>query len=289
MKKIVVFTDFSERAENAATYAYHLSRELQANLILYHAYLIPSSQPYAAQVAWPLMNSGALEITSRKELELAASKLSNMAGLNYRNHKPNIETRCDEGDLTDNLTVLQADKDVVLFIMANHHKGFSSLIMGNQIYKMLETAMVPVLIIPDGLTFKSIHKIAFATDLHQDDLEVLHSLATLARHTDATVMLAHIYPEQENEKGDQAKQFLLEVSNKINYPHVYFRHIKDSEVHHGLKWVTENVAFDMLVMVHRHKNFLERLFSSSNTQKAAAAATLPLLVYPHPAESYPIF
>ncbi len=293
MKKIVVFTDFSERSENAARYAVNLSRTLQANIVLYHTYLNPSSQPYAAQVAWPLMNAGQLEISSRKELELAASKLSKVADINQSGFSPAIETRCDEGAVTDNLTDLLADKEIVLFILANHRKGFGSLITGNHLNKMLEEAKIPVLVIPDGTTYQVTRKIAFATDLNPTDIDVLNSVATMARHGEASIMLAHISPdreqEQSKEKRDQVQQFLCEVSNKINYPHIYYRHIQDEEVSSGLKWVSENVSFDLLAMVHRQKGFLERLFSSSHSKKLAAEANLPLLIYPSPADRYPVF
>jgi nucleotide-binding universal stress UspA family protein len=294
MKKIVVFTDFSERSENAAQYAVNLGRSIHANIILYHAYLSPASQPYAAQVAWPLMNSGELELTARKELELTASKLSKLAEVNPATaFIPKIETRCAEGELTDNLEELLADREIVLFIMANHRKGFSSLITGNHLNKMLGAAKVPVLIVPAGSPFKAIHKIAFATDLTPEDIGVLQSLSSIARHGDASIMLAHISADKEHEqakeKRDQVQQFLCEVSNKINYPHIYYRHIQDIEVSAGLKWVSENVAFDLLAMVHHQRSFLEGLFKSSHTKTVATDANMPLLIYPHGAEHYPVF
>lgn len=294
MKKIVVFTDFSERAENAAQYAIHLGRSIHANIILYHSYLSPASQPYAAQVAWPLMNTGELEITARKELELRASKLSKVAGVNPETaFIPKIETRCAEGELTDKLEELVADREIVLFIMANHRKGFSSLITGNHLNKMLGSAKVPVLVVPDGTTFKAIRKIAFATDLTSEDIDVLQSLSTMARHGDASIMLAHISADKEHEqskdKRDQVQQFLCEVSNKINYPHIYYRHIQDVEVSAGLKWVSEHVAFDLLAMVHHQRSFLEGIFKSSYTKTVATDTTMPLLIYPHGAKHYPVF
>lgn len=294
MKKIVVFTDFSERAAHASEYAHQLGRELQANIILYHAYLNPASQPYAAQVAWPVENSAALELTSRKELELAASKLSNMSatppGFSFN---PKIQTRCEEGEITDNLEALLSDRDIVLFVLANHRKGFSSLITGNHMKKLLEQSRIPVLVVPQTAHFKGLHKFAFATDLQHHDLEVLHSLSSMARHGDASVMLAHVSSEKEQEqskeKRDQVQQFLCAVSSKINYPHIYYRYVQDAQVSSGLKWVSEHVSFDLLVMVHHQKNFFGRLFSSSHTHEVTDNLNIPLLVYPYPATNYPVF
>ncbi|MDO3628160.1 hypothetical protein [Mucilaginibacter sp. BT774] len=54
MKTIAILTDFSERAENAANYAYRLAQSLQADIILYDSFLVPSASPLAAQIAWPM-------------------------------------------------------------------------------------------------------------------------------------------------------------------------------------------------------------------------------------------
>ena len=294
MKKIVVFTDFSERAAQAAIYAWHLAHELQANLVLYHAYLNPASQPYAAQIAWPLVNAGQLEINTRKELTLIASMLGKIDPLSQRkDFVPKVDTRCDEGELTDNLESIAQDKDIVLYIMANHRKGFGSLITGNHINKMLEGTTIPVLIVPSGKLYRPLKKIAFATDLNPKDIDVLYALSGFARHFDASIMLANISAESESarskEKRDQVQQFLCEVSNKLNYPNVYYRHIQENDVAAGLQWATENIAFDLLVMVHRQKNFLERLFGDSHTKSAAERLVLPLLIFPSPATHYPVF
>lgn len=294
MKKIVVFTDFSERASQAGEYAVRLSRELKANIILYHAFLNPASQPYAAQVAWPVENAGAMAITTRKELELAASKLSKVYGSTSDGGlDPRIEIRYDEGEVTDNIQELLSDRDIVLFVLANHRKGFSSLITGNHMKQLIARSKVPVLVVPEGTTFNGLHKIAFATDLQLQDLEVLHSLSSLAKYWHASIMLAHVSPEKEQEqskeKRDQVQQFLCAVSSRINYPSIYYRHVQDAQVASGLKWVSEHVSFDLLVMVHRQRNFFERLFSGSHTQQLTKDMNIPLLVYPHPADHYPVF
>jgi|GEM_PF-203490 len=294
MKKLVVFTDFSERSENASQYAIHLARAIHADIILYHAYLNPAAQPYAAQVAWPIVNTGELEMTSRKELALNASKLSKLAAANPgAAFIPKIETRCDEGNITDNLDTLLADRDIVLCIMANHRKGFSSLISGNHLNKMLGASKVPVLVVPDRITYKAIHKIAFATDLSLEDIDIVQSLATLAQHGNASIMLAHISADPEHAqtkaKRDQVQQFLCEVSNKINYPHIYYRHIQDADVSAGLKWASEHVAFDLLTMVHHQRSFLEGLFNSSHTKATITDANTPMLIYPRGAAHFPIF
>ena len=54
-------------------------------------------------------------------------------------------------------------------------------------------------------------------------------------------------------------------------------------------WVLENEKPDMLVMVHRKSSLLDFFFKSSITKKIAADTTVPLLVYPYPIDTIPVF
>lgn len=48
----------------------------------------------------------------------------------------------------------------------------------------------------------------------------------------------------------------------------------------GLDWLSEHGVIDMLVMVHRKVNPLERLFGISYTEKLSHHTEIPLLVLP---------
>ena len=76
MKNILVATDFSVPAENAAHYAIQLAKYLKANITLCNAYKVPSDAPMAAQVAWPLVDEEDVETESDGSLTQLVEKLS---------------------------------------------------------------------------------------------------------------------------------------------------------------------------------------------------------------------
>jgi nucleotide-binding universal stress UspA family protein len=75
MKTILVPTDFSASAENAARYAMQLALAIQANVKLCHAYRVPAEPAYAEQSSWPLYEALTLEDNCNKQLALLAAKL----------------------------------------------------------------------------------------------------------------------------------------------------------------------------------------------------------------------
>lgn len=283
MKTITVLTDFSERAENAARYALHLAQQLHANITLYNSFLVPAAEPLAGQVYWSMEDFNMLQQDSEKQLGLLAARLKDeLSDLPVNAFRPAISCKSQEGPLYRYIHKITADRDVMLLVMGTHRKGLASLIMGNHMRDILGTVSLPVLIVPENQFFKKLDKLIFATDLTDSDLEIIHALTELARPSHADITLAYIEtpgtPEDETKK--LVTDFLEEVSNKINYPRIYYRTVKGIPLKTGLKWLTENVTCDLFVMVHRHKSFLEKLLNLSNTQKMAAHTNLPLLVYP---------
>lgn len=292
MKTIAVMTDFSERANNAAKYALGLAQHLHANVLLYNSFVVPSAEPLGLQVAWSLESFNELQADSEKELHLLADQLrKDLSALPEGSFKPVIYCKCDNGTLSTNLNTLLSDREIQLLVIGSHRKRASGFMLSNHMREMIDGVPLPILIIPEKQQFKKIGKIAFATDLNGTDLNVLSSLSGFARPSYAQIMLTHICTANvpSHISDQKIDNFLKEVGNKINYPNIFFRKVTEEQLKDGFKWLIENVASDVLVMVHRNKSFWDQLLNHSNTQKMAERINMPLLVYPCPADSLPVF
>jgi nucleotide-binding universal stress UspA family protein len=284
MKTIAVLTDFSKRAENAARYACGLAQHLSAGIVLYNAYLQPSSEFLGAPVAWPMENYDQIERDSKKELEALAEKLKKKfpeTVITYQSENGNLFTHLDE---------LILKEDITLLVMGSHEGGFAKSMLENHVEEIIENITLPVLIIPEGVKFEKYHKLTFATDFSPSDLDVIQSLKGLAQPFEAEILLAHISEDPADAKTAKAvKDFLAEITEKMDYPHIFYREVISNHVKKGLDWLTGHVVFDMLIMVHRDKGYLSQIFNRNNTERIAAEIKLPLLVYPGAAVNNPVF
>jgi nucleotide-binding universal stress UspA family protein len=174
---------------------------------------------------------------------------------------------------------------VDMIIAGSHEPGIiGTFLSGNHAHELMEFCIKPLLIVPNIAEFKPIKKIAFATDFENpdDDLGQIYQLIDFARLLDAEILLTHIY----DGTGHLAKfekrieQFLIEISNKANYPRIYYRIIKQAKIESGLDWLCEHSQIDILAMVHRKHDFLDSILKGSHTKKMAAHITIPLLVFP---------
>ena len=274
MKTILIPTDFSDMADNAALYAVKLARDINANLLLCHAFTVPITQPIAAQVILPLIDYDFMKKEANLQLQRLAKKLSQfiISASDADSYRPEISYRSEAGTVLAVLNDLVTEKSVSLVVMA----------MNNNSHKMINNASFPVLFVPHNFQYNEIKKIAFATDLSESNVNVINSLSGLASYYYAEILLAHIFDDKINHQEHQKRlsAFLNDITCKINYPKIYYRQINRENIDDGLEWLMVHGLIDMLAMVHHHDSFMEKIFTSSHTQNIARHIEIPLLVFP---------
>jgi nucleotide-binding universal stress UspA family protein len=290
MKSILVPVDFSKSSTHAAHYALHLAKYIKANVTLCHADYKPIEVPTEAIGSRSGFDLATIKEESTNSLEEIASEMRDKesAFLMPGRFQPQIKCIAEPGGVTDIITQLAAKEKSELIIMGMTGAGpIARLLFGSISRSMIDETRVPLILVPDGFQFNKIEKIAFATSMVDDDLDVIHALAAFASYFSAELLVAHV--SDNNHKNDahqkQFKNFLSDVTCKINYDKVYFRHVDKADVDKGLDWLSEHGMIDLLVMVHHQKGQFDSLFSS-HTHTRANHLKIPLLVMPlgsHPA------
>ncbi len=285
MKRILVPIDFSKTAENAAQYALQLAGYLKANLILCNVFLLPAIVPATAQISLPGYEYDTLKEESTLELEVIAKRLrtenKTLPAPDFIH--PLIECISEAGGVKDVIMEIAKARKVHMMVMGMTGAGpVSRFLFGSISREMIDNVDYPLLLVPSGFVFQKIGKIAFATDFSETDIEMIHSLSGLARYFNADLVIVHITETMQNDKTQQkiADSFLNDITCKINYDKIYYRHMLHTDVEKGLDWISENDFVDMLVMVHRHFSFFDRLFNLSHTHQTANHLNVPLLILP---------
>ncbi len=280
MKTILVPTDFSLPAENAARYAMHLAQITGAGIKLFNAVLIPAAAPMASQVAWPLYDfDEACNCSSKEMIELIERlKATEMEGTYNRP----VDCEVTTGMAGEMLATTAVKDRACMVVMGMSGAGsIEHFFLGSTSQYMIANSRVPLLLIPKNYKFKKIERIAIATDLNKKETDLIQSVASLARYFNADVLLCHVTDDKYEEEHEQEiHAFLREVSNTVNYDKIYYRHIKSMDVDHGLEWLAEHGMIDMVCVVHRKHGFWANLFGRSHTKHLAEHIDMPLLVFP---------
>jgi len=295
MKTIAVLIDFSKRSEHAARYAMHLAQKIEANVLLFNAFLIPADMPMAAaQVAWPFYQYDEIKTDAENSLTEFCNKLKNEVKVRPLpgTFMPAITYQCEEGPVADTLSTLSKDKNIVLLVAGTHGSdAISTFVLGNNSRELIDDTTLPLLLVPEDASIENIEKIVFATDLHINDIKFINALAGLANKFSANIMIANVNPETpaDTKHNKAENSFMQEMVLNVDYRRVSYRNIPNQNVKKGLELVFGKEKPDMLVMVHRKSSILDFFFKSSITKKIAADTPVPLLVYPYPIDAIPVF
>jgi nucleotide-binding universal stress UspA family protein len=291
MKTILVPIDFSKSSEIAAHYALHLAKYIRANISLCHAFYIPVEVPTTAFGSWPGYDFNTLKEESIKSLEEVAFKLRNKVRdfSMPESFQPEVTCVAEPGGATDVIVQLAGKEKAVLTVMGMTGAGLAArLLFGSISRSMIDSTHLPLILVPEGFIFRKIKKIAFATSLHDDDVEIIRALASLAQCFDAELLVVNVSEKNDDDEAHQKNydRFMNEVTSKIHYNQIYFRRIDKANIDKGLHALTEHGLIDLLVMVHLQKGLFDSLFSS-HTHAKANNLNIPLLVIP--AGFHPVF
>jgi len=283
MKTFLFSTDFSADSKHVLAYGYSLARQVKANIIICNAIIEPAEIPQTGMVSWPMEESDLLAKDSEHELDILKKYLEGKEETISFN--PAISCISEAGAVTDIINNVSHSHSIGLVIAGTHgNSGLGTLLLGNHTYKIIDFVKNPLLLIPPSADIIPIKKIAFATDFKNPeyDLQCILTLITLARPLNAEILITHIVDEggHDAEFQHRVDKFMVSVSDKVNYPHIYYRVVNAKHTNKGLDWLCDRGSIDIMAMVHRSHNFFNEFVNGSHAKKMAKHITIPLLVFP---------
>lgn len=254
---IIVPTDFSTTANNAANYAIRMLQGTYDNLlVLYHVYEKADEE---ADV------KAALQQLKNDLQPLGAVK---------------IETRCDQStDIINSLDKLARYLDAGLIVMGITGKSkLEQVFFGSNTLKMVERNVCPVLIVPPAAQFTKIKNVTLTSDFKNVQqsiplvpikkvLELFRpALHVVNVNSDHYVSLTEEYLAQRGALVDMFREF---------NPEFYF--IGTYNVEETIQTFVADKDIDMLITVPRHRNLFSSLYKTSTTRKLAYESNVPIL------------
>ncbi|HEY1112709.1 MAG TPA: universal stress protein [Chitinophagaceae bacterium] len=268
MKKILVPVDFSPASRNAEEYAASLAKAMKATLLLLRVYRAPAPAP---ELSVGSAGTGlAIQEENEEWIEGEVHFLQEKYGIEVRGM---VRTGF-KGD-TINEVVKESEADLVVMGMkeARRHN-----FPGSTVYTSLRKLGKPVLVVPEGVSFKPIRNIVLAADFTViRDLSCYDSLFDLVESWEATLQVVHVAGKEAAIKPDElsGKLQLQRALSKVTY---WYHELDEDRVEESLLRFTESHPADILVMVAHHHNFLERFFGTLYTRDMSYKAAIPLLV-----------
>ncbi len=267
MQTILIPTDFSAQAQNAAAHAAELARIFKAKLLLFHAYMLPTP---VSEVPYVMVTVDELQKENEQMIKREAESLNQKYGLE-------VEWLVRIGIPSDEIKILTEERKIDLVVMGMKGVGGLDKLIGSTTVNLIRKVKTPVMVIPEEAAFKPIAHITFASDLHFEiSTDSFGPLKEIASQFGSSIHIVHVEKDQngnaENELDwrNQADSLLQGINHE-------FVKVSDSNVKHGIVEYMEAHDTDLLVMLaHRH-GFIERLFNRSQTAAMAYETRVPML------------
>jgi nucleotide-binding universal stress UspA family protein len=281
MNTIVVLTDFSLSARNAAELAVNIGTLSRAEIILVNAFSEPIKTSVADPSFWPLETE--LIHDDETLLQHEARRLNQYARtLPSPAHEPALSILSFKGTLRDCLADLQRRYKIGLLVIgAGTHNGNDARYTPSDIEIVQTLANSPVLIVPENDTpIRLIKNICFVSDLSKPDLRLTSYVSRMAVTLKAHLFIGHISKPSFNMDADEEIEIAAFMSNleHLGLDKHEFQNCYQDDVVAGIEQFCHSKKADLLVMVHKKHSRLWALFHESITSVIKRRQHIPLLL-----------
>ncbi|MFA6085513.1 universal stress protein [Mucilaginibacter sp.] len=273
MKAILVLTDFSEAAHNAALYAACLTHQLETDqLILYHSY------EFKAPAEVPLPGPSEMETLHQTSAD-SLTELKNRLRT-FINERTLIDTLNDERPLLMAVTDITTRYQVELIVMGITGKnGLERVLIGSNTMIMAKESIIPVLLVPPEARYDKIRRVAFACDLKSVSASTpAREIRSLVHTLDAKLLVLNVDTEDRANFAPDTinEQMVLHQLWDKEDPEYHYAVHEDIAV--GILEFTVEHDIQLVIAVPRQHTFFDRLFHGSLTKKLAFYTLIPLLL-----------
>ena len=254
---IIVPTDFSSVANNAAIYAAKMvNGQYDTQIILYHVY------------EKAIEKSEAESLLDKLRQELQTSGIAK------------IECRTEEsGDFIGSLERLARHLSAQLIVMGITGKSkLEQVLLGSNTLKIVERNVCPVLIIPPAAQFTHVKDVALLSDFKDVQTSIpevpIKNVLSIFRPA------LHIINVNSEHYVSLTQEFLAERSRLMEMfkgfnPEFYF--IGTYDLHETVQQFVMDKHIDMLITVPRHHSLFGGMFRTSNTKRLVYESAVPIL------------
>jgi nucleotide-binding universal stress UspA family protein len=281
--KILVPIDFSVYAENACEYALGIAGQLNAEIMLFHAYyfnvmpLVTASEPFTYQVGADQSLAEIKELAESNMNKFYVSLLKKIEELNIADVRLNFTMQ--HGVPEEEILTFCEDYKPGLIILGTRGQTEKDVFFGNVTTQVIENAKVPVLTIPEISKYGGINRtnILYATNFDKSDAKAIRKLMTLVYLFDVKLYCVHI--------GKHKWDSVFMENFKKHFDEHYAGYnlecllLNGEDVVKELQQVVDENHIDIIAMTTHKRNFLTRYLNPSLTKRMLFHSHTPLLVF----------
>ena len=271
---IILPTDFSENAFNAALYALKLYNNEACTFYLVNTWAFSNSGS-RTYITSTYLDS--LQKETGEKLEELKDQLKAISNTN--NHE--FETILSKEPLVATIKKVIKEYDINLIIMGTKGAtGAKEFFFGSNTVNIISKIKnCPILVIPDGYKFIIPKKIAFPTDYNRFYGEELVYIKELSKLYNSKIAVVHVN-EKKNLTEKQNYNLAMLKAYLENYKHSFHWMTGFDKKEHAIKEFIKELNISILTMINYKHSFIEDLTKEPVVKNLGYHPSVPFLVIP---------
>lgn len=273
MSKVLFPTDFTATSRQALDYALTIARNKGISITLLHIY----------DLEWPDYRYTKEELRYAIEQKEAEIMRRYKAFTKHLPENINTEMMIRRGQLVGQI-IRYAREEQFSFVVidGNTQRGIREWLFGSNIEAIVDKVASPVLTITDKKPFKGIKSFIHATNFVSDNIMSLQEIDNFARLFKAQITFLKISTTPiTNQKRERASQYEIGLNKLLQSPFKVVL-VEHQSVAQGIMEYTKKHKGDLVTILKRYRNFAEKMFYDSLTQKLLSTSDIPILVFQQP-------
>lgn len=275
MKNILIPTDFSDNAWNAILYGMDLFKKTKCTFYIVNVHTIAGYSGEAAMYMTPEVIEESILHENKEKLGKLLREIERLP----TNTKHSFHTEALYGFFTDHIKEQVKKKNIDLIIMGTKGaSGLKAASLGSNTGNVITKVPCAVLAVPEDARYSNPKEVGFPTDfqLHYDPKVMQQVRELLALHKSALRFL-YVSSKKDDLSTVQAKnrEFLTTYFAEIEHS---FHTLTGKKLDEAVQHFAESRELDMIVMVAKNLNFLERILFRPTVEKISYHTKIPFLV-----------
>lgn len=298
-RRILVPVDFSDYSFRAARIAFELARIHSTEIVLLHAYALPSRAAAfsmslsSSLVPDPAADDTLEDIQADRDVASAARESMDRFAADIRDYiktgvfpAVKFSTVVNAGIPETVINDYARDTKPLLIVMGTRGADKKEREMiGSVTAEVLDSCRFPAFTVPESARISAVqdlHQVLFFSNLDDDDIDALNALASIFPEAQLHVTIAHI-PGRRDRRSDVARssEMLLDYC-KVHYPAYTFslREIHLDKVVEDCKSIEASCGVQLIVLPNKRRSVFSRLFNPSLAHRLLFHADTPMLSVP---------
>ena len=275
MKNILVPTDFSPMANNALDLAVQLARRSGAKIILLN--VIEGVRNYAFNTMGEIENSlGEDEFIIRRLIDQTQENLTKFSE-QHQYDGVEFSTMIEMGGAYASISRVIAENNTDLIVMGTKGaSGLEEVLIGSNTEKVVRYAACPVITVKEKVDLNNIKNIVFATNLTEDQSELIDPLKVLQGITGATLHLVKVNTPNHFHTQRQMEEEFKSFVNKNELTNASTTVYNEATEEDGILYFAEDLGACMIAIGTHGRTGLLHLLSGSIAEDLVNHAQIPV-------------